>query len=160
MSPDFNKGLFSILHILLILCSYSQIENQEGYEVPISFISFAMQGSELKYPKVDKNAFTIFKEIKHFRTYLLKSQTKVIVPCPTTKYLLVQKELGDLRANWMTTLQEYDLEVKMEINVKGQGLFKLATKSKYSYGKEEEGWEKEVDMTKKEVDYIPILTNS
>jgi hypothetical protein len=33
---------------------------------------------------------------------------------------LVQKELGDKRENWMTTLQEYDLEIKPMKIVRGQ----------------------------------------
>ena len=38
----------------------------------------------------------------------------------------MQKYLGEKRAPWMTTLQEYDLEIKPSTIVKGQGLCKLA----------------------------------
>jgi hypothetical protein len=44
---------------------------------------------------VDKQAFVVFKAVKHFRPYLLKSKTKVIVPYTTVRNLLVQKELGE-----------------------------------------------------------------
>jgi len=35
--------------------------------------------------------------------------------------LLVQKDVGEKRANWVTALHEYDIERKPTIIVKGQG---------------------------------------
>ena len=78
---------------------------------------------------MDKQAFTIFKSVKHFRPYLLKSHTKVIVPYSAVRNLLVQKDLGEKRAHWVTALQEYDLEIKPLKIVRGQGLCKLAARS-------------------------------
>jgi hypothetical protein len=59
----------------------------------------------------------------------VKSRTKVIVPYPTVRNLLVQKELGGKRANWVTSLQEYDLEITPAQIVRGQGLCKLVVDS-------------------------------
>jgi len=39
--------------------------------------------------------------------------------------MLVQKELGEKRENWMTSLQEYDLEITPTQIVRVQGLCKL-----------------------------------
>ena len=74
-------------------------------EYPISFMSTGLQGAELNYPAV-------FKVVKQFRPYTLKNRTKVIVPHPAVQSLFVQKELGERRDNWVTTLQEYDLAFK------------------------------------------------
>ena len=60
---------------------------------------------------------------------MLKSHTKVIVPYSAVINLLVQKDLGEKRAHWVTALQEYDLEVKPLKIVRGQGLCKLAAAS-------------------------------
>ena len=89
-------------------------------------MSSNFKGAELNYHEVDKQAFAVFKVVKCFRPYLLKSKTKVIVPYPSVRSLLVKKDLGEKRAPWMTTLQEYDLEIKPSMIVKGQGLCKLA----------------------------------
>jgi hypothetical protein len=43
--------------------------------------------------------------------------------------LLVQKELGEKRANWVTSLQEYDIEITPAQIVRGQGLCKLVVDS-------------------------------
>ena len=67
----------------------------------------------------------MFKSIKHFRPFLLKTHTKLIVPFLTVKELLVQRELGEKRENWVTTLQEYDLDIKAMKIVKGLGFYRL-----------------------------------
>ena len=81
----------------------------------------------MNYPAVNKQAYAFFKVVKKFRPYILKNCTKVIVPHPAVRSLFVQKELGERRGNWVTTLQEYDLEFKPASIVKGQGLCKLMT---------------------------------
>ena len=86
MSPDFSKEFF--LYTFATDISYAAVltqKNQEGNEVPISFMSVGLEEAQLKYPEVDKQAFTVFKAVKHFRPYLLKSQTKVIVPYPAVR---------------------------------------------------------------------------
>ena len=102
-------------------------------------MSTGLQGVELNYPTIDKQAFVVFKVVKHFRLYLLRSHTKIIVPHSTIRYLLIQKELGDRRGNWLTTLQEYDLEINIEKLLKDQGLCKLTTEGLDLQKEEEEG---------------------
>jgi hypothetical protein len=49
----------------------------------------------------------------------LKSRTKVIVPYPAVRKLLVQKEMGEKRENWMMSLQEYELKINPAHIVRG-----------------------------------------
>ena len=84
-------------------------KEEGGDEYPISFMRTSLQGDELNYPIVDKQAYAVFKVVKQFRPYILKNHTKVIVPHPAVQYLFVQKELGERRGNWVIALQEYDL---------------------------------------------------
>ena len=67
----------------------------------------------------------MFKSIKHFRPFLLKTHTKIIVPFSAVRQLLIQKEVGEKRANWVTTLQEYDIDIKPTKIVRGQGFCRL-----------------------------------
>ena len=99
MSLDFNK--YFILYTFASNISYAAVLtqlNQQNNEVPISFMSSNFKGAELNYHEVDKQAFSIFKAVKHFHPYLLKSKMKVIVPYPLVRNLLVQKDLGEKRA--------------------------------------------------------------
>ena len=70
-------------------------KNEDGEEFPVSFMSTGLQGAELKYPAIDKQAFAVFKAVKHLCPYLLRSHTKVIVPRTVVRALLIQKEQGD-----------------------------------------------------------------
>eukprot|EP00253_Pinus_taeda_P034443 PITA_34443 len=66
-----------------------------------------------------------FQSDQVFQTFLLKTHTKVIVPFPAVRNLLIQKDVGEKRANWITALQEYDLEIKTASIVRGQGFYKM-----------------------------------
>ena len=116
-------------------------------------MSTGLQGAELNYPTVDKQAYVVFKAVKQFRPYILKNKTKVIVPHLTVRTLFIQKELGERRGNWVTALQEYDLEFKPASIVKGKGLCKLMAKGKDN---EENSWDNEAELHM--VDVCPLFT--
>ena len=106
-------------------------------------MSTGLQGAELNSPAMDKQAYTVFKAVKQFKPYILKNRTKVIVPHPVVRSLFVQKELGERRGNWVTTLQEYDLEFRTASIVKGKWLCKLMTENGNN---EEHAWEDEAEL--------------
>jgi hypothetical protein len=90
MSPDFSQDF--TLYTFASDRSYTAVLNQKNSknnEVPITFMSSSFKGVELNYPAVDRQAYAVFKAVKHFRCYLLKSRTKVIVPYPAVRNLLV-----------------------------------------------------------------------
>ena len=116
-------------------------------------MSIGLQGAELNYPAVDKQDYAVFKVVKQFRPYILKNRRKVIIPHPAVRSLFVQKELGERRGNWVTALQEYEIEFKPASIVKGQGLCKLMTRSKDN---EENNSEDEAEFHL--MDVCPIFT--
>jgi hypothetical protein len=130
MSPEFLQ--YFTLYTFASDRSYTAVltqKNTENNEVPIAFMSSTFKGAELNYPVVDQQAYVFFKVVKYFRSYLLKSRTKIIVPYLTIRNLLVQKELGEKQANWVTSLQEYDIEITPTQIVRGQGICKLVANS-------------------------------
>eukprot|EP00253_Pinus_taeda_P016073 PITA_16073 len=126
-SPALNTPNFSKHYTLYTISSDSSyaavltLINDHNLEAPISFYSSNLQCAELNYYEVEKQAFAVYKAVKHYRPFLLKAHTKVIVPFSSVRHLLIQRELGEKRANWVTTLQEYDLEIKPAKIVRGQG---------------------------------------
>ena len=117
-----------------------------------------LQRDELNYLAVDKQdmdkqAYAVFKAVKKFRPYILKNRTKVIVPHLAVRSLFIQKELGERRGNWVTALQEYDLEFKPASRVRGQGLCKLMVEG---YSNEEIDWENEAQLHM--MDVCPLFT--
>lgn len=97
----------------------------------LRFFSYNLQGVELNYLAAEKQAYAVVKSLKHFRPFLLKTHTKIIIPYSAVRQLLIQREVGEKRANWVTALQEYDVEIHPAKIVKGQGLFKMLTGSSH-----------------------------
>eukprot|EP00253_Pinus_taeda_P035247 PITA_35247 len=60
--------------------------NQDKAEAPIFLFSSNLQGTELNYSDIEKQAYDVFKAIKHFRPFLLKTHTKIIVSFLVNKY--------------------------------------------------------------------------
>jgi hypothetical protein len=110
----------------------------------------------LNIKRLNKQAYEVFKAVKHFRPYLLKSKTRVVVPYPVVRNLLVKKYLREKRDNWMTTLQEYNLKIIPANIVKGKGLCKLAVESTGSKDGEDKIY-KEENLLEKEVCYILVI---
>ena len=65
----------------------------------------------------------------------------------------MQKELGERRGNWVTSLQEYDLEFKPASIVRGNGLCRLMVEGNNN---EESDWENEAELHMTEV--CPLFT--
>eukprot|EP00253_Pinus_taeda_P010355 PITA_10355 len=125
-TPNFSNHftLYTITSDSSYAAVLTQI-NDHNLKAPISFYSSNIQGAELNYSEVEKQAFVVYKAVKHYRPFLLKAHTKVIVPFSSVRQLLIQRELGEKRANWVTTLQEYDIEIKPTKIVRGQGFCRL-----------------------------------
>eukprot|EP00253_Pinus_taeda_P016674 PITA_16674 len=125
-SPSLATPNFSDPFILYTFCSEKSYVailtqgNQDKVEAPISFFSSNLQGAELNFSDIEKQAYVVLKEIKHFRPFLLKTHTKIIVPFPVVRNFLVPKDVGEKRANWVTALQEYDAEINPANIVKGE----------------------------------------
>jgi len=97
-------------------------KDEKGNECSILFMRTNLQGEESNYPMMEKHTFSIHKSIKQFNPYILKNHTKVIVHHQIVRPLFFQKEIGEHKGNWMTIVQEYDLEFKTTTIVKVQGL--------------------------------------
>jgi len=101
-------------------------KDDQNDEQPIYFMSASLQGPELNYPTVDKQASIVYKDVKNLCPYLLKNHCIIFVLYPAFKSQFFQQGLGERRENWMTSLQEYDLEFKLVHTIKVHGLCWLA----------------------------------
>lgn len=68
----FNKYLLlysftSNTSLVVVLTQKDELNNEQ----PISFMSASLQGPELKYLTMKKQAYEVYKEMKHFKLYLL-----------------------------------------------------------------------------------------
>lgn len=91
-TPNFYDPF--ILYTFVSDKSYATIltqANQDKAEALISFFSSILQRAELNYSNVEKQAYVVFKVIKYFRPFLLKTHTNIIVPFLAVRNFLVQK---------------------------------------------------------------------
>jgi hypothetical protein len=54
--------------------------------------------------------------------------------------------MGESRGNWMTVIQEFDLDIKLAKIIRGQGLCKLVAKSQDLAEPEDSGWDNELSL--------------
>lgn len=123
VSLDYAKTFY----IYLFTSDHSYVgmltqKSNQGNENPIEFMSTPLKDAELRYPSVEKQAYTLVRAMNKFRHYILKNKVFAIVPNPAVKLLLIKNELGERRAKWVTMLQEYDIEIQPIKLVRGQGL--------------------------------------
>ena len=107
-----------------------------------------------------KQEFDVFTAIKHFRPFLLKTHTKIIVPFSAVRQLLMQRELGEKRANWVTALQEYDVEIRPSKIVRGQGFCRMLTGAPHILSEEYSGNNvkiSEVSINDAQYQYIDLI---
>jgi hypothetical protein len=76
-------------------------KNEEGFEKLISFFSKSLRDGELKYDIPEKQAYTMVKYLKDFRTYVLHSKIITYVPTSAIKGILVQPDSDGKRGRWL-----------------------------------------------------------
>lgn len=107
-------------------------KNKEGAKSPIAFMSFPLKTHELKFSAMDKHAFTVVKEIKQFRFYIINSRVIALFPDTIVNSILTQEEFKTKRGNWVAKIQEHDMEIKPTKLVCGKGLCQLIIDNKSS----------------------------
>jgi hypothetical protein len=94
-------------------------KNSEGYEQPIAFFIKALRDAALNYNIMEKKAFTLVKDIKYFRVYILHSHTTAYVPNTVVKDIPTQDNPDGRRGKWIAVILEYDIEIKPTKLIKG-----------------------------------------
>ena len=82
-----------------------------------------MRDAPLRYNIMEKQDFSLIKELKDFRVYILHSHIVAIT----------HLDPEGRRVKWIPILLECDLEIKHTKLVKGQGLDKLMTQSSIDF---------------------------
>jgi hypothetical protein len=128
--PDYLKDflIFSFASKHTIVAVLLQ-KNEEGFKQMIAFFSKSLRDVEHKYDIIEKQAYTMVKELKAFRTYVLHSKITAYVRTSSVKYILVQPDSDGKRGRWLAKIQEFDLEIKPTKLIQGQSLAKILAES-------------------------------
>lgn len=71
------------------------------------------------------------KSVKYFRVYILYSHVVAYVPNVVVKDILTRDGIEGKQGKWIANILEYDIEIKPQKLIKGQGLAKLMTKTNF-----------------------------
>jgi len=131
-SPQFDKDfiifLFASEHTIVAILLQ---KDDQGNEKPIAFFSRALRDVLLKYKIMEKQAYALVKDVKDFRIYILYSHVIAYVPNSVVKDILTQEGLEGRRGKWISSILEYDIEIKPTKLIKGQGLAKLMSETNF-----------------------------
>ncbi|KAI3739905.1 hypothetical protein L2E82_30317 [Cichorium intybus] len=94
---------------------------RERQQRPVYFVSRALQGSELCYPKLEKLFLALIYAARRLRRYFQAHHVEVLTSQPIRQILLKPEKSGRL-AKWAIELGEHDIEYKPRTSIKGQAL--------------------------------------
>eukprot|EP00253_Pinus_taeda_P021622 PITA_21622 len=120
-SPQFDRDfiIFSFASEHTIVAALLQKDGQ-GCEKTIAFFSKTLRDASLKYKIMEKQGFALVKAAKDFRVYILYSHAIAYVPNAVVKDIFTQDGIDGKRGKWITTILEYDIEIKPTKQIKGK----------------------------------------
>ena len=130
ISPNYSKDFLIFSFASFNIASDVLIQkNDEGLEQPISFFIRALRDTEIRYDILEKKAYTLVKDIKASRVYVLHLKIISYIPSSSVKDILIHPDIDGRRSKWIAKILEFDLEIKPTKLVKGQGLSKILVES-------------------------------
>lgn len=100
----------------------TQKDAQKGGEHPTAFHSKTLKDYEARYNFVEKQALATVKGLKKFRHFIACNKTMVYVAHPTIREYIMEDDITEKRANWITKILEYDVDIRPTKLVRGRGL--------------------------------------
>jgi hypothetical protein len=99
--------------------------NKENNKQPISFMSQNIRDVELNYMITEKQAYSLVQSLKQFISYVGYNKIITFVSYLAIKDVLAQQDCLGVRGEWVSNIQEYDMEIKPTKIIKWQGLAKI-----------------------------------
>lgn len=88
----------------------------------MAFFIQVLHDYEVKYSFFQKHVFVVVRSLKNFRYMLSNNRLQLLVAHPTVKDFLLNREINDKRASWVTKVMEFDVNIKVTKIVRGKEL--------------------------------------
>jgi hypothetical protein len=86
--------------------------NDDGLEVPISFASSKLSGSQLLWAAVEKEAYAVIWALKKFRTWIFGSHITIFSDSNPLTFLTASAPKSAKLTRWAIALQQFNLTFK------------------------------------------------
>eukprot|EP00253_Pinus_taeda_P035913 PITA_35913 len=124
-APDYQKDFNLYLAAADTTIAMVLVQEYNGIEHPIYYLSRNLNDTEMKYSYVEKLALAAVQAIQRFRHYILFRKTTILSDCNPMIYILSRQLLGGKYSKWIAILQEFDLEFKKSKSKKALVFVKL-----------------------------------
>lgn len=109
-APDYQRDFNLYLAAADTTIAMVLVQEVDGIEHPIYYLSKNLNDTESKYSYVEKLALAAVQAIQRFRHYVLFRKTTILSDCNPMTYILSRQLLGGKYSKWIAILQEFDLE--------------------------------------------------
>lgn len=110
-APDYQKYFNPYLTEVDTTITMFLVQEDNGIEHPIYYLSRNLNDTESKYSYIEKLALAAVQAIQSFQHYILFRKTTILSDCNPMTYILSRQLLGGKYSKWIAILQEFDLEV-------------------------------------------------
>nr|GEV57354.1 reverse transcriptase domain-containing protein [Tanacetum cinerariifolium] len=118
-APKENEELIMYLAAAKEAISAVLMTKRDGKQVPVYFISRALQGPEINYTLMEKIILALVSASKRLKRYF-QAHTIVVITDQPIKQLLSNPELTGRLLKWRFVLGEHDIQYRPRTSVKGQ----------------------------------------
>nr|GEU75760.1 reverse transcriptase domain-containing protein [Tanacetum cinerariifolium] len=94
------------------------ITKKDGKQMPIYFVSRALQGSKVNYTPMEKLILTLVSASKRLKRYL-QAHTIIVITNQPIKHMLSNTEVTRSLLKWRFELEEHDIQYRPRTSVKG-----------------------------------------
>jgi len=108
----------------------AQKDNQKK-EHPIAFHSQTLHKHQAKYSFIEEQVFSIMIGLKKFKHYVSQNKILIYTIHLDVRNYVIQGELGEGKAGWITRIMEYDVEIIPTKLIKGRSLYEHIAKATY-----------------------------
>jgi hypothetical protein len=116
-----SEVLYLYLAVSPTTISAALIQEDEGIQKLVYFVSKAPHGAKERYPQIEKLAFTLVMASRKLQSYFQAHTIRVLTEYPFRK-LMQKLNLSGRLVNWAIELGQFDLEFVPRNAVKGQAL--------------------------------------
>ena len=117
------------------------LEDDDGNEQPIYYVSRTLKDAETKYPRIEKACLVIIYASQRLKRYFSTHQIFLVTKFHPIKALLHQPLLTGRIAQWLILLSQYDVGLRTPKAVKSQAIADLLAQFP---GKEESSLSEEI----------------
>ena len=114
-----GEELYLYIAVSQAAVSVALVKEEEGTQRPVYFVSKAFQGTEERYPRMEKLSFALVTTARKLKPYF-QAHTIIVLTDQPLKRAISSPEAAGRMALWAIELSEFDIQYRPQTAMKGQ----------------------------------------